>query len=192
MGMKPRTDTDEHGQMRNISFALTTKQVRHGFRTGEILKDVTRRLGWADALPGCKLSACEKCQGLGKGGKIVRLGTIELVTVRRERLDRLTKRRGYGEVEVIREGFPDMTPAQFVEMFCDHNKCLPETVVTRLEFKYLIKPVARAPLNPIEAKACCACRHFAPIDEGARGRCAVHPKAMVGAHCTCLHFSPSL
>ena len=31
--------------MSNISFALSTSQVCHGFASGEILKDVTRRLG---------------------------------------------------------------------------------------------------------------------------------------------------
>lgn len=43
----------------------------------------------------------------------------------------------YGRREVIREGFPDLTPAEFVAMYCRHNGCTPETVVTRLAFSYL-------------------------------------------------------
>lgn len=123
--------------MRNISFSLTTAQVRHGFRTGEILKDVTRRLGWRNAMPGLVLCACEKCQGLGKGRNIVRLGTIVLLRVVLERLDRMITDPDYGRVEVIREGFPEKTPEQFVAMFCKHNRCDPERVITRLEFRYL-------------------------------------------------------
>ena len=41
----------------------------------------------------------------------------------------------YGHEEAIREGFPHMTGGQFVEMFCSHMKCLPGTIVTRIEFK---------------------------------------------------------
>lgn len=128
--------------MRNISFALTTAQVRHGFATGEIRKDVTRRLGWRTAQPGEQLCACEKCQGLGKGGKLVRLGTIALVTVRFEPLRRLTDDLDYGFAEIRREGFADdpvrCWPSAWVDGFCSgHKHCTPDTVVTRLEFRYL-------------------------------------------------------
>lgn len=127
--------------MRNISFALTTAQVRHGFRTGEILKDVTRRNGWRNARAGEQLCACKKCQGLGKGGQLQRLGVIELVCVRSERLDRMITDPAYGQVEVCREGFPDWTPARFVDFFCaSHPHTTQESLITRLEFRYLIKP----------------------------------------------------
>lgn len=37
-----------------------------------------------------------------------------------------------------RMGFPDMTPAEFVEFFCaSHAGCTPETEVNRIEFEYL-------------------------------------------------------
>ncbi len=49
--------------MKNISFALTTKQFLDGSKT------VTRRLGWANLKPGEILMACEKCMGLGPGGE---------------------------------------------------------------------------------------------------------------------------
>lgn len=123
--------------MRNISFALTTSQVRRTFQTGVIEKDVTRRLGWADAKPGEQLWACEKCQGLGKGGKIVHLGIVEIVSVRREPLNRMLTDPGYGLSEVRREGFPDWLPDQFVGFFCEHNGILPTEEVTRLEFRYV-------------------------------------------------------
>jgi len=43
---------------RNISFALTTKQIRNRSKT------VTRRLGWLHIKKGDVLNACVKCMGL--------------------------------------------------------------------------------------------------------------------------------
>lgn len=111
--------------MRNISFMLTTQQVRDG------TKDVTRRLGWWNLKPGTRIMACEKCQGIPKGGKMVRIREIEIVSVRKESLDWID------EADVKREGFPKMTPGQFVEMFCKHNDCFETTDVNRIEFKYV-------------------------------------------------------
>ncbi len=110
---------------RNISFALTTKQFRD--RT----KDVTRRLKWLNLKAGEILNACEKCQGLKPGEQIVKLGQIRVKSVRREALHDCT------DAEAVREGFPDLTGEEFIEMFCDHMKCDPSTVVTRIEFEYL-------------------------------------------------------
>src|SRR5690606_39615229 len=104
--------------MKNISFALTTNQVRARAKT------VTRRLGWADLQPGTRLQACEKCMGRKRGEPLVKLAIIEVVNVRRERLDRLIDpdNREYGFKEVIREGFPDLSPAEFVTFFCRSHK----------------------------------------------------------------------
>ena len=110
---------------RNISFMLTTPQFKAQ------TKDVTRRLGWAFLKPGDVLMGCEKCQGLGKGGKITRLGLIRVVSVRFEELRRITAE------DVVREGFPEMTRQEFIEFFCKHNKCLQTQIVTRIEFEYL-------------------------------------------------------
>lgn len=115
--------------MRNISFALTTAQIRA--RT----KDVTRRMGWLMLRAGDRLMACEKCMGRKAGQPLVRLCVIEVVTVRRERLDRITA------AEVAREGFPEWTPAQFVDFFCAANGCKPSTTITRIVFRYLEAPV---------------------------------------------------
>ncbi len=114
--------------MRNISFALTIKQFNDG------TKDVTRRLGWKFLKPGDRLMGCEKCRGIKKGG-LVRLGEIEVVSVSRQPLRLMIDDPEWGDEEAAREGFPEMTGAGFVEMFCNHMNCKPETVVTRLEFK---------------------------------------------------------
>jgi hypothetical protein len=116
---------------RHISFFLTQRQFR------ERTKTVTRRLGWKTVKPGDILVAVEKGQGLKKGEKVVILGRIRVTDAEQERLDRMTWLPRYGEDECRREGFPDMTPAEFVEMFCHHNKCEPSGSVTRIAFEYL-------------------------------------------------------
>lgn len=114
---------------RLISFAMTTQQVRDRQKT------VTRRLGWARSKPGERLTGCEKVQGRkrrdGTVDPLVRICDVELVDVRREPLDSITPE------DVDREGFPGWTPEQFVAFFCEHMNCTPDTLVTRLEFRYL-------------------------------------------------------
>lgn len=117
--------------MRNISFSLTEEQFLNES------KDVTRRLGWAFLKPGDYLMGCRKCMGLKPGESIVRLGEIEVVSVRLEPLLRMTADASYGHAEAIREGFPHMTGGQFVEMFCSHMKATPDTIVTRIEFRHV-------------------------------------------------------
>lgn len=113
---------------RNISFMLTTPQFIAG------TKDVTRRMGWQFALRGDEYMAVEKGQGLGKGGKVKRLGLIRLVDVRRERLDRLLYEPEYGKEECRREGFPGFSAVEFVSFYCAANRCVAGDVITRLEF----------------------------------------------------------
>jgi hypothetical protein len=118
--------------MRNISFSLTTPQVRAG------TKDITRRDGWATLKPGTRLMACEKCQGLGKGGKIVKIREIEVLSVEREQLREIVERPMRGpRSECEREGFPDMTPTDFMWMFCKNMGVVPDDYVTRIEFTYV-------------------------------------------------------
>lgn len=111
--------------MRNMSFTLTQQQIREGTKT------VTRRLGWWFLKPGDRIMACEKCQGLGKGGKIVKIREIEVVSVRTMSLDLVHKE------DVIKEGFPAMSSKEFREMFCLHMKCGVSDFVNRIEFKYV-------------------------------------------------------
>jgi hypothetical protein len=110
--------------MRNMSFALTTAQVVDGSKT------VTRRLGWSFLRPGDQVRAVRKAMGLKKGERVEPLAVLQVVRVTREPLaDGLTP------AEVVREGFLNMTPADFVAMFCrTHKGCTPTTVVTRIEF----------------------------------------------------------
>lgn len=70
--------------MRNISFALTTPQFLDGS------KDVTRRMGWKSLKCGDQLCAVKKGMGLKPGEQIERLGVIEVVSVRRGRLEDIT------------------------------------------------------------------------------------------------------
>jgi hypothetical protein len=94
---------------------------------------------------------CEQCQGLGKGGKIVRMGPIVILETNIEPLDDIIRRplrinenimRCYPKSpfwlsEVAMEGFPDMTERQFVDMFCHMNDCEPETEINNILFDYL-------------------------------------------------------
>lgn len=122
--------------MRNISFALTTEQIRRR------LKTVTRRVGWLTLRPGTVLCAVEKCQGLKKGAAVQRIGTIKVETVRREPLRTLLDDRMYGLSEVEREGFaghPTLgTPEGFINFFIvTHQLRSLDEEVTRIEFSYL-------------------------------------------------------
>lgn len=114
--------------MKRMSFALTTPQFKA--RT----KDVTRRLGWEDVRPGQVIMGIEKGMGLKKGEKQVELGKIEVVSAWREQLQSVEK---WPANETVREGFPEMTAQQFIDMFCRHNGVQPTNVITRIEFKYL-------------------------------------------------------
>lgn len=118
--------------MRNMSFALTTQQVR------DKSKDVTRRLGWLHLKPGESFQPVMKCMGLRPGEKIERIGgAVVTVSTRREPLRRMTDDQEYGRDECRREGFPHLSPAEFVTMFCaTHKGCTPETELTRIQFKY--------------------------------------------------------
>lgn len=108
---------------RGMSFMLTQQQMR------DESKNVTRRLGWVFLKPGDIVNAMEKCQGLKKGEKQVLIYPIRILSTRKEPLFKVT--RG----ECFREGFPEMTPIEFVEMFCRTNKCTPTTTVNRIAFE---------------------------------------------------------
>lgn len=118
--------------MRNMSFALTTQQIL------DESKDVTRRLGWTFLREGDLLRPVRKCMGFKSGEKIeVLCDPILVVNVRREQLCLIIDDLRYGTSECIREGFPFMSPFEFVNMFCDtHKGCTPFTFITRIEFAY--------------------------------------------------------
>ena len=110
---------------RLMSVSLTEPQVRARSKT------VTRRTGWLKLKPGDRLTLVRKAMGLKPGEHVVRIADVEVVSVRRERLDAITP------ADVAAEGFA-FTPAEFTAFFCgSHKGCTPETVVTRIEWRYL-------------------------------------------------------
>lgn len=110
---------------RNMSFMLTKDQMYAG------TKRVTRRLGWWGLKAGDVVNAVEKGMGLKKGEKVRVIRQIKIVSVRQQRLDRITAD------DCALEGFPGMQPDAFITMFCKHNRCGPGTVVNRIEFEPL-------------------------------------------------------
>ena len=126
----------EEGEVRSISFMLTTDQVRDRSKT------VTRRTGWENLKPGTLLLAVVKGMGLKKGERMEPLAVICVESVCREPLHFMTADLGYGFDEIRREGFAFHPifgwPSMWVDMFCRaHKDCTPETVVTRIEFRYV-------------------------------------------------------
>lgn len=108
---------------RNMSFAMTKQQMRDG------IKSVTRRFGWKFLQPGQIVWAVEKAMGLQKGEKIKRICAIRIISTRNEPLNAID------QADVIREGFPDWTPQQFINMLVRHHKVDPLKIVNRIEFE---------------------------------------------------------
>lgn len=109
-----------------MSFALTTAAVRRREKT------VTRRNGWKVARAGMILQPVVKCQGIPKGEHVEKIGgPIRVVDVRRERLDAITAE------DVLREGFPNLTPAQFIALYIGANGGRADQIVTRIAFEYI-------------------------------------------------------
>ncbi len=114
--------------MRNISVMLTEQQVLDDHKTE------TRRQGARWARVGMRLCAIRKGQGLKAGEKIHRLCVLEVTAVRREPLNEID------EGGVVREGFPNMSPAEFVDFFCQHMGGEPEQDVAVISFRRLPTP----------------------------------------------------
>lgn len=111
---------------RNMSFALTEQQIVEGTKT------VTRRFGWKFLKPGERLYAVHKCMGLKKGEKVRKLRDIRVLSVRREPLNSITPE------DCVAEGFPGLSPDEFVAMLLAESKDKkPTDLVTRIEFEYL-------------------------------------------------------
>lgn len=133
--------------MRQISFFLTT----YAFLRRE--KDVTRRLGWAPARApsGTQLMAVNKCQGLKRKGEQIKYGPITILSNVPEPLEDIVLHPcRYGpqanprlvRTEVQREGFPDLSPEEFVDFFIKANPRTPsgervtrKTPVNRIVFR---------------------------------------------------------
>jgi hypothetical protein len=109
----------------NMAFSMTTEQVRNRTKT------VTRRNGWEDVEVGQVIQAIVKGMGLKKGEKVERICDIRVVGKRREPLNHIT------DEDCVLEGFPHLSPLDFVDMYRRANKCQPDKIVTRIEFEYL-------------------------------------------------------
>jgi hypothetical protein len=113
--------------VRNMSFALTTTQVRARTKT------VTRRLGWKTLKPGTLIQPVVKGMGLKKGETVEKIGgPIRITQVSRE-----TVGEGLSLSDRRREGIPQMSADEFIDMFCRHNGCARDAIVTRIEFEYV-------------------------------------------------------
>lgn len=115
--------------MRMISFSLTERQLMDGTKT------VTRRTGWANLRHGDRLLAVRKAMGLKEGEKVQPLCEIEVVSVRRQALGCIDKE------DCAAEGFPDLSPEEFIRFFTAKvktlgmNQRIDEITVTRIEFR---------------------------------------------------------
>ena len=96
-------------------------------------KTVTRRLGWINLQPGTLLQPVAKSQGLKKGERVLKLGCpIRVVAVRHEPLYDIAG----NPQDVVWEGFPHTSAADFIRLFIEMNNCRYDTVITRIEFEY--------------------------------------------------------
>ena len=114
--------------MRNISFFLTQEQFCAKSKT------VTSRKGWAWLQAGTLLQSVEKGQGLKKGETVTRIGPpIRVLDVSRVPLTHID------QDDVRREGFPDMTPQEFIDFYARSNKLkvAERVMITRIEFEYV-------------------------------------------------------
>jgi len=112
---------------RLMSVSLTEQAVRKRRKT------VTRRLGWRHLRPGDRLTLCRKVMGRKPGEPLIRICDVEVLQVVRQPLSDVRL-----ELDGTRlEGFPDMSPNEFIALFCEHMQCLPGTEVTRIEWRYI-------------------------------------------------------
>jgi hypothetical protein len=109
-----------------MAVSLTEPQVRARAKT------VTRRVGWRMLRVGDQLTLCRKVMGRRRGEPLERVAAVEVVSLRREPLGAISA------ADVAAEGFPQLTPEEFVGFFCrTHRGCGPGTEVTRIEWRYL-------------------------------------------------------
>lgn len=120
---------------RKMSFSMTTEQMRN--RT----KRVTRRNGWEFLKPGDIVTACVKCMGIPKGGKIEVICDILIVSNHKEPLRKMVEDVDYGFAETTLEGFPEghekHWPSVFAEMFIANMGGDLDTPRNRIEFEFV-------------------------------------------------------
>lgn len=101
-------------------------------------KIVTRRAGWKFAKPGDRITLVRKAMGLKKGETVHRLAEVEIVSVCREPLRDMRLYPQRGRLETAREGFPGMSPTEFLQrFFIDAQGMSLDDEVTRIEWRYI-------------------------------------------------------
>ncbi|MBN9747808.1 hypothetical protein DMP23_47085 [Amycolatopsis sp. A1MSW2902] len=84
--------------------------------------------------------------GRKTGVPLVRIVDVEVVDVRREPLRDITAE------DVAREGFPELTPAESVDrFFVQAQGIAPDTVVTRIQWRYLDGDAAQLAFDLVSA-----------------------------------------
>ena len=109
-----------------MSFAKTPEQMENGTKTE------TRRLGWDFLKDGDLLTAVNKTMGFKKGEKPIWISDLRVRRTWREPLNKITS------AGCAAEGFPELTPDEFIEMFCAFNHCSPEIEVRVIQFEYRV------------------------------------------------------
>ncbi len=108
-------------------------------------KTVTRRLGWRWAKPGTLVLPVYQAMGRRAGEPLVHLDwPIEVISSTWEPLQQIT------QADVVAEGFPDLEPAGFVVMFCNHMGGYPGDLVNRFHFRH--RTDYTGPLRPEKRK----------------------------------------
>jgi hypothetical protein len=109
-----------------MAVSLTEAQVRDRAKT------VARPPGRPVLRPGDRITLYREVPGRHPGETLDRVAAVEVVSVRREPLDAITA------ADLTAEGFPRMTPAEYVLHFrATHRGCTPQTEITRIAWRYL-------------------------------------------------------
>lgn len=119
-------------------------------------KTVTRRAGWWEDKNGRRLlnvgdrlTLCRKVMGRKKGEPLVRLGDVEVISIRREPLCAVAGPYTLDAdgkptwTEMVAEGFPDMHPSDFMDRYFAPQRIGVMDDVTRIEWRYLDSEVSR-------------------------------------------------
>jgi hypothetical protein len=105
---------------------LTTQQMYDKTKTHTI------RDGWWHVKAGEIVNAVEKCQGLKKGEKVVRICQIRVLSTRQSILLCVTPDL------CVDEGFPEMTPYEFEDFYMRHNRKIKLTTpLNFIRFEYV-------------------------------------------------------
>ena len=110
---------------RTMSFALTIEQFKARTQT------VTHRFGWWFLKPGDIICGVEHTMSLKRGEKLKPLGMIRIIKSSPNPLSNLMQE------DVVAEGFPNLTVAEFSAMLIAQYRVTPDRFFNRIEFEYI-------------------------------------------------------